>query len=152
MDKNSALTMLIFPAIEVARHNVVPTDNMEQHQRFFIDIFHNLVDSNLSKVSTDSKANPEFILHYCKDNHICIYGSDYHVAKSLSCTMRTVEQNARICLLMGTWLEILDVAHVILCGDDRFIFCADDHLSASFASLYAIGQIAKQLIFVSITP
>ena len=66
--------------------------------------------------------------------------------------MRNVEQNARICLLMGTWLEILDVAHVILCGDDRFIMCTDDHLSACFASLCAIGQIAKQLIFVSITP
>ena len=58
--------------------------------------------------------------------------------------MHNVEQNAHICLF--------DVAHVILCGDDRFILCADDHLSASFASLYAIGQIAKQLIFVSITP
>ena len=130
---------------------------MEEHQYFFIDIFHNLVDSNLSKVNTDSKANPEFIkpkrqeMSYCKDNHICVYGSDYHFAKSLSCTMRIVEQNARICPLMGTWLEILDVAHVILCGDDRFILCADDHLSASFASLYAIVQMAKQLIFVSIT-
>ena len=30
-------------------------------------------------------------------------------------------------------------------------FCADDHLSASFACMYAIGQIAKQFIFVSIT-
>ena len=66
--------------------------------------------------------------------------------------MRNVEQNVRIGLLMGRWLEILDVAHVIVCGDDRFILCADDHLSASFASLYAIGQTAKQLIFVSITP
>ena len=131
---------------------------MEEHQYFFIDIFHNLVDSNLSKVSTNAKANPEFIkperqeMSYCKDNHICVYGSDYHFAKSLSCTMRDVEQNARICLLMGTWLDILDVAHVILCGDDRFILCADDHLSASFASLYTIGQMAKQFIFVSITP
>ena len=108
---------------------------MDEHQYFFIDIFHNLVDSNLSKVCTDAKANPEFIkperqeMSYCKDNHICVYGSDYHFAKSLSCTMRNVEQNARICLLMGTWLEIRDVAHVILCGDDRFILCADDHLS-----------------------
>ena len=131
---------------------------MEEHQYFFIDSFHNLVNSNLSKVSTDAKANPEFIkperqeISYCKDNHICVYGSDYHFAKSFSCTMRNVEQNARICLLMGTWLEILDVAHVILCGDDRLILCADDHLSASFASLYTIGQMAKQLIFVSITP
>ena len=57
-----------------------------------------------------------------------------------------------ICLLMGTLLEIRDVAHVILCGDDRFIPCADNHLSVSFASLYAIGKIAIQLIFVSITP
>ena len=65
--------------------------------------------------------------------------------------MLNVEQNARICLLIGTWLEILDITHVILCGDDRFISCADDHLSASFACMYAIGQIAKQLIFVSIT-
>ena len=118
------------------------------------------MDSNLSKVNTDSKANPEFIkperqeMSYCKDKHVCVYGSDYHFAKSLSCTMRNVEQNARICLLVGTWLDILDVAHgiVILCGDDRFILCVDDHISASFASLYAIGQMAKQLIFVSITP
>ena len=51
-----------------------------------------------------------------------------------------------------TWLEILDVTRVILYGDDRFILCAGDHLSASFESLYAIGQIAKQFIFVSITP
>ena len=63
-----------------------------------------------------------------------------------------MEQNARICLLMETWLEILDVAHVILCGDDRLIIWADDHLSASFASMYAIGQIAKQFIVLSITP
>ena len=63
--------------------------------------------------------------------------------------MRKVVQNAHICLLMGTWLEILDITHVILCGD--FIICADDHLSASFARLYAIGQIAKQLISVSVT-
>ena len=115
------------------------------------------MDSNLSKVSTETKANPEFIkperqeISYCKENHICVYGSDYHFAKSL-CTMSNVEQNARICVLVGTWLEILDVAHVILCGDDRFILCADGHLSASFASLYTIGQMAKQFIFVSITP
>ena len=125
---------------------------MEEHQNFFIEIFHNLVDSNLSKVSTDATADPEFIkpkrqeMSCCKNNHICVYRSDYHFAKSLSCTMRNVEQNARICLLMGTWLEILDVAHVILCGDDRFILCADDHLSSSFASLYVIGQMAKELI------
>ena len=73
-------------------------------------------------------------------------------AFSFTCFTISMEQNARICHLMGTWLEILDVAHVILCGDDRFILCADEHLSASFAKLYAIGQIAKQLIFVSITP
>ena len=67
--------------------------------------------------------------------------------------MRNVEQNARICLIMGTWLEILDITHVILCGDDRFILCAGDHLSASFAYnyMYAIGQIAKQFSFVNIT-
>ena len=115
------------------------------------------MDSNLSKVSTDAKANPEFIkqkrreMLYC--NVICVHGSVYHFAKSsLSCTMRNVEQNARICVLMGTWMDILDIIHVILRGDDCFIFCADDHLSASFASLYALGQIAEQLIFVSITP
>ena len=59
MDKNAALTMLMFS--EVARHSVAPTDSMEEHQCFFIDIFNNLLDNNLSKVSTDSKANPEFI-------------------------------------------------------------------------------------------
>ena len=87
---------------------------------------------------------------YCKDNHICVHGSYYQFAKSLSCTLHNVEQNARICLLVGTWLDIFDITHVILCGDDRFILCAADHLSASFACMYAIGQIAKQLIFVSI--
>ena len=120
-------------------------------------LINNLLDSNLSKVSTDAKSNPEFVkpkcreMPYCKDNHICVHGSDYQFAKSLSCTMRNVEQNARICLLARTWLEILDITHVILCGDDRFILCADDHLSANFACMYAIGQIAKQLIFVSIS-
>ena len=66
--------------------------------------------------------------------------------------MRNVEQNARICLLVGAWLEILDVAPAILCGDDRFIICADDQFSAMFTSLCGIGQIATQLIFVSIAP
>ena len=67
--------------------------------------FNNLVDSNVSKVSTDAKADPGFTkpkrreMPYCKDNHICVYGSDYHFAKSLSCTMRNLEQNAR----MGAW-------------------------------------------------
>ena len=130
---------------EAARHSVAPTDSIEEH--LFIDILNNLMNSNLSKVSTDAKSIPEFIkpkrreMPYCKDNNICVHGSDYQFAKSLSCT----------CLLMGTWLAILDITHVILCGDDRFILCADDHLSASFACMYAIGQIAKQLIFVSIT-
>ena len=124
---------------------------------FFIDICNNLLDSNLSKVSTDAKSNPELIklkrraMPYCKDNHICVHGSDYQFAKSLSWTMRNVEQNARICLLIGTWLEILDIPRVILCGDDRFILCAADHISASVACMYAIGQIANQFIFVSNT-
>ena len=147
----------IFTVSEAARHIVAPTDRIEEHLCFFIDIFNNLLDSNLSKVSTDAKSNPEFTkpkrreMPYCKDNHICVHGSDYQFAKCLKCKMRIVDQNARICLLMGTWLEILDITHVIPRGDDRFILCADDHLSASFACMYAIGQIAKQLIFVSIT-
>ena len=158
MDKISRLTMLtFFPVSEAARHIVAPTDIIEEHLCFFIDIFNNLLDSNLSKVSTDAKSNPEFIkpkrrgMPYCEDNHICVHGSDYQFAECLSCKMRIVEQNARICLLLGTWLEILDITHVILRGDDRIIICADDHLSASFACMYAIGQIAKQFIFVSIT-
>ena len=108
-------------------------------------------------MSTDATANPEFLkpkrreMLYCKVNHIWVHGSNYHFAKSLSCTMRNVEQNARVCLLMGTF-ELLGIIRVILCGDDHFILCADDHLSASFASLYALGQIAKQFIFVIITP
>ena len=158
MDKISRVTMLTFFVAEAARHSAAPTESIEEHLCFFIDIFNNLLDSNLSKVSrpTDAKSNPESIkpkrrgMPYCKDNHICVHGSDYQFAKSLSCTMRNVVQNARICLLMGTWLEILDIPHVILCGDDRFINCADDHISASFACMYAIGQLAKQFIFVSI--
>ena len=135
-----------FSVAEAARHSVAPTDSIEEHLCFFIDILNNLLDSNLSKMSTDAKYNPEFIkpkrrgMPYCKDNHICVHGSDYQFAKSLSCTMRNVEQNARICLLMGAWLEILDIPHVILCGDDRFILCADDHISASFACMYAISS------------
>ena len=149
--------MLTFSMAEEARHSVAPNGSIEEHLCFFIDILNNLLDSNLSKVSTDAKSNPEFIkpkrcgMPYCKDNHICVHGSDYQFVKSLPCTMRNVEQNARICLLVGPWLEILDIPHVILCGDDRFILCADDHLSASFACMYAIGQIANQFIFVSIT-
>ena len=73
----------------------------------------------------------------------------YHFAKSLWYSMRNVEQNARISLRMRTWLGILDIIHVILSGDDRFILCGGDRISASFASLYALGQIAKQVIFVS---
>ena len=113
------------------------------------------MDSNLSKLNTDSKASPEFIKPKRQEIPIArttTSVSDCHSAQSLSCKMRNVEQNARICLLMGTWLEILDVARVILCGDDRFIICADGHLSASLARMYAIGQISKQLIFVSIAP
>ena len=109
MDKISRLTMLTFFVAEADRHCVEPTDSIEEHLCFFIDIFNNLLDSNLSKVSTEAKSNPEFIktkhrgLPYCKDNHICVHGSDYQFAKSLSCTMRNVEQNARICLLVGTY-------------------------------------------------
>ena len=134
-----------------------PLTALKSIYAFTLTFFNNLLDSNLSKVSTEAKSNPEFIkpkrrgMPYCKDNHICVHGSDYQFAKSLSCTTRNVEQNARICLLVGTWLEILDIPHVILCGDDRFVICSDDHLSASFACMYAIGQIAKQIIFVSIT-
>ena len=73
---------------------------------------------------------------------MCVYGSDYHFVKYLSCTMRNVEQNALICLLMGTWLDIID----ILYGDDRFIIRADDHRSASFASLYAISSSLLALL------
>ena len=57
---------------------------------FFIDMFNYLLNSNLSKVSTDANSNPEFIklkrraMPYCKDNHICVHGSDYQFAKSLS--------------------------------------------------------------------
>ena len=157
MDKISRVTMLNYFVAEAARHSAAPTDSIEEHLCFFIDIFNNLLDSNLSKVSTDVKSNAESIkpkrrgMPYCKDNHICVHGSDYQFAKSLSSTMRNLVQNARICLLMGTWLEILDIPHVIRCGDDRFINCADGHLSVIFACMYAIGQIAKQLIFVSIT-
>ena len=135
---------------EAARHSVAPTDSIEDHLCFFIDIFNNLLNSNLSKVSTVATSHPEFIKPKRREMPY-VHSSDYQFAKSLSCTMRNVEQNARICLFMGTWLEILDITHVILCGDDRFILCADDHLSASFACMYAIGQNAKQLIFVSIT-
>ena len=141
MDKISRLTMLTFSVAEAARHSVAPIDSIEEHLCFFIDIFNNLLDSNLSNVSTDAKSNPEFIkpnrreMPYCKDNHICVHGSDYQFAESLSCTMRNEEQNARISLIMGTWLDILDITHVILYGDDRFILCSDDHLSASFACM-----------------
>ena len=54
----------------------------------------------MSKVSTDAKPKRRE-MPYCKDNRICLYGSDYHFAKSLSYTMSNVEQNARICLPMG---------------------------------------------------
>ena len=109
-------------------------------------------------MGTDAKANREFIkpkrrgIPYCKDNHICVYGFDYHFAKVLSYTSRNVEQNARICLIVGTWLDILDVTHVILCGDDRLIRCVGDYLSANFVSLFAVGQIETYFTFVSITP
>ena len=68
--------------------NFAPTDSIEEHLCFFIDICNNLLDSNLSKVSTDAKSNPEFIkpkrreISYCKDNHICVHGSDYQFVKS----------------------------------------------------------------------
>ena len=67
---------------EAARHSVAPTDSIEEHLCFFIDIFNNLLNSNLPIVSTDAKSYPEFIkpkrreMPYCKDNHICVHGSD----------------------------------------------------------------------------
>ena len=92
MDKISRLTMLTFFCGRGSyRHSVVPTDSIEEHLCFFIffDIFNNLLNSNLSKVSTDAKSNPEFIkpnrreMPFCKDNHICVHGSDYQFAKVL---------------------------------------------------------------------
>ena len=62
-------------------HCVAPIDRMEEHHCFSIDIFSNIVDSNLSKVSTDAKANSEFLkpkrreMLYCKGNHIWVHGS-----------------------------------------------------------------------------
>ena len=78
MHKISRLTMLTFSVAEEARHSVAPNGSIEEHLCFFIDIFNNLLDSNLSKVSTDAKSNPEFIkpkrwgMPYCKDNHIIL--------------------------------------------------------------------------------
>ena len=46
---------------EAARHSVAPTDSIEEHLCFFIDIFNNLLNSNLPIVSTDAKSYPEFI-------------------------------------------------------------------------------------------
>ena len=39
MDKISTLIMLTFPVAEEDRHCVAPTDRMEEHLCFFIDIF-----------------------------------------------------------------------------------------------------------------
>ena len=61
MDKIPRLTMLTYSVAEAARIIVAPTDSIEEHLCFFVDIFNNLLDSNLSKVSTDAKSNPEFI-------------------------------------------------------------------------------------------
>ena len=113
------------------------------------------MDSNLSEVSTDSKANPGFIKP--KRQEIPIARTTTSVSMVRIITLRSPCRAqcatwSRMRVSASSWLEILDVARVILCGDDRFILCADDHLSASFARLYAIGQIAKQLIFVSIAP
>ena len=121
------------------------------------------MDSILSKVSTDAKADPEFIkpkrrdIPYGKDNHIimCLrFGLP--LCEVLVVHNAHVEQNARRPLSTSSWehglrIEILDVAHIILCKDDRFVLCADDHFSASLASLVAIGQIAKQFVVFSIT-
>ena len=69
---------MTFSVAEEARHSVAPNGSTEEHLCFFIDIFNNLLDSNLSKVSTDAKSNPEFIkpkrwgMPYCKDNHIAV--------------------------------------------------------------------------------
>ena len=61
MDKISRLQCWLFFVAEAARHSVAPTDSIEEHLCVFIDIFNNLLDSNLSKVSTDAKSNPESI-------------------------------------------------------------------------------------------
>ena len=58
MQKISRLTMMTFSVAEEARHSVAPNGSIEEHLCFFIDIFNNLLDSNLSKVSTDAKSNP----------------------------------------------------------------------------------------------
>ena len=74
--------LTFFSVAEAARHSVAPTDSIEEHLCFFIDIFNNLLNRNLSKVSTDAKSYPEYIkpkrreMPYCKDNHICVHGSD----------------------------------------------------------------------------
>ena len=105
------------------------------------------------KASTDAKANPELIkpkrqeMSYCKGNHICVHGSDYPLRSPCRAQCATWNIMRVSASSEGTWLYILDIIHVILCGEDRFILCADDHLSTSFATLYAIGQIAKQFIW-----
>ena len=51
MDMISRLTMMTFSVAEAPRHSVAPTDSIEEHLCFFIDIFNNHLDCNQSKVS-----------------------------------------------------------------------------------------------------
>ena len=151
MDKNSTLTRLTFPAAEEAIQSVAPIYRMEEHHCFFIGILTTpwiaicrkwVPTPKLTKSSSSRSAGKCSIARATK---LCVHGSDYHFAKTL-CTMRSVEHNARIYFLMGTWLDILDIIHVIMCGDDHFILCADEHLFASFESLHACTRTDSKTV------
>ena len=159
MDKTSRLTMLTtFSVAVAARHSVAPTDSIEEHLCVFIDIFNNILDSNLSKVSTDAKSNPETInpkrrgMPYCKDNHS--YVSTVRITNLRSPCRAQCATWSRMRVSASSWEHgwrySTSLTSVILCGDDRFILWTDDHLSHAY--MYAIGQIGKQFIFVSIRP
>ena len=142
---------------EAARHSVAPTDSIEEHLCFFIDIFNNLLNSDVPIVST-AEYRRQILprVHQAEAPGNALLQGQPHLCPRFGlaiCEVLVVHnaQRGAECAYMGTWLEILDITHVILCGDDRFILCAGDHLSASFAYMYAIGQIAKQLSFVNIT-
>ena len=119
------------------------------------------MDSNLSKVSTDAKANPEFIklkrreMPYSKDNHI-IYVS----------TVRNTTLQSPFRAHGATWSRMRVSASSWEYGwrysTSPVSFCVETIVSSfvlmitflpcSFASMFTIEQIANPFISVSIIP
>ena len=82
-----------------------------------------------------------------------IMRKSYYVMHKLLRYAKNVLRYAVIITLCGNYYVMWRQTRVILVwGNVRLIFCSDDYLSASFASLHAFGQLIERFLFIVVIP